>query len=62
MKEWTLEERYRVLEGPEDIKDLYERISTSTFDEMQANAHGNPLNQQRAEVSRDKQASDCSGG
>lgn len=31
MKEWTLEERYRVLEGPDDIKDLYERISTSKY-------------------------------
>ena len=25
MKEWTREERYRVLKGPEDIRDLYER-------------------------------------
>lgn len=31
MKEWTLEERYRVLEGPDDIKELYERIKTSVY-------------------------------
>ena len=31
MKEWTLEERYRVRESPEDIRGLYERIRTSDY-------------------------------
>ena len=31
MKEWTREERYRVLQGPEDIRDLYARIQTSAY-------------------------------
>ena len=31
MKEWTREERYRVLKGPEDIRDLYERIQGSAY-------------------------------
>ena len=31
MKEWTREERYRVLQGPEDIRGLYERIKTSAY-------------------------------
>ena len=31
MREWTLEERYRVLEGPEDIRELYERVQKSAF-------------------------------
>ena len=31
MKEWTLEERYRVLESPEDIRDLHERITGSVY-------------------------------
>ncbi len=31
MKQWTLEERYRVLQGPEDIRDLHERISKSVY-------------------------------
>ena len=31
MKEWTLEERYRVLNSADDIKDLYERISKSWY-------------------------------
>ncbi|MBQ6469506.1 MAG: sucrose-6-phosphate hydrolase [Lachnospiraceae bacterium] len=31
MKEWTLEERYRVLESPEDIRDLHERIKKSVY-------------------------------
>ena len=31
MKQWTLEERYRVLESPEDIRDLHERIRQSVY-------------------------------
>ncbi len=31
MKEWTLEERYRVLQGPEDIADLHARIKQSEY-------------------------------
>ncbi len=31
MKEWTREERYRVLKGPEDIRDLYERTQASPY-------------------------------
>ena len=31
MREWTQEERYRVLESPEDVRDLYERISKSVY-------------------------------
>ena len=31
MKEWTREERYRVLKGPEEIRDLYDRIQTSAY-------------------------------
>ena len=31
MKEWTREERYRVLKGPEEIRDLYERIQGSAY-------------------------------
>ena len=31
MKEWTREERYRVLKGPEDIRGLYERIQKSVY-------------------------------
>ncbi len=31
MKEWTREERYRVLEDPEQIRDLYERIRKSRY-------------------------------
>ena len=31
MKEWTREERYRVLQGPEDIRDLYGRIQASAY-------------------------------
>ncbi len=31
MKEWTREERYRVLHDPEEIRDLYESIRTSVY-------------------------------
>ena len=31
MREWTHEERYRVLKGPEEIRDLYDRIQTSAY-------------------------------
>ncbi len=31
MKEWTLEERYRVLESADDIADLHERIKKSVY-------------------------------
>lgn len=31
MKEWTREERYRVLKGSEEIRDLYERIQGSAY-------------------------------
>ena len=31
MKEWTREERYRVLHSPDEIRDLYERISKSAY-------------------------------
>ena len=31
MKEWTREERYRVLHDPEEIRPLYERIKTSVY-------------------------------
>jgi len=31
MKEWTREERYRVLKGPEEIRDLYDRIQASAY-------------------------------
>ena len=31
MKEWTREERYRVLKDPSEIRDLYERIQTSVY-------------------------------
>ena len=31
MREWTQEERYRVLESPEDVRELYERISKSVY-------------------------------
>ncbi len=31
MKEWTREERYRVLESAEDVRDLYERIKSSQY-------------------------------
>ena len=31
MKEWTREERYRVLKGPEDIRNLYDRIQKSVY-------------------------------
>ncbi|MBQ3303802.1 MAG: sucrose-6-phosphate hydrolase [Clostridia bacterium] len=31
MKEWTREERYRVLKGPEEIRDLYDRIQGSAY-------------------------------
>ncbi len=31
MKEWTREERYRVLESEDDIKDLYEQIRKSVY-------------------------------
>ena len=31
MKEWTREERYRVLQGPEDIRGLYEKIQGSVY-------------------------------
>ncbi len=31
MKEWTLEERYRVLKSPEDIRSLHERIKDSVY-------------------------------
>lgn len=34
MKEWTREERYRVLQGPEDIRDLYDRIRTSAYRQL----------------------------
>ena len=30
-REWTLEERYRVLEGPDDVKDLYAAIQKSWY-------------------------------
>nr|MCR4711318.1 sucrose-6-phosphate hydrolase [Clostridia bacterium] len=31
MREWTREERYRVLKSPEEIRDLHERISRSVY-------------------------------
>ncbi len=31
MKQWTREERYRVLKSPDEIRDLYERIRTSGY-------------------------------
>lgn len=31
MKEWTREERYRVLQSPEEIRDLYERIKAAPW-------------------------------
>ena len=31
MKQWTLEERYRVLQSPDEIRDLHERISKSVY-------------------------------
>ena len=31
MRQWTLEERYRVLESPEDIKELHERNAASVY-------------------------------
>ena len=31
MKEWTREARYRVLNSPEEIRPLYERIRTSDY-------------------------------
>ena len=31
MKQWTLEERYRVLKSPEEIRELHERISKSVY-------------------------------
>ena len=34
MKEWTREERYRVLQGPEDIRALYERIRQSDYRQL----------------------------
>ena len=34
MKEWTRKERYRVLQGPEDIRDLYDRIRTSAYRQL----------------------------
>ena len=30
-KEWTKEERYRVLKDPEEIRDLYERITGTDY-------------------------------
>ena len=31
MKEWTREERYRVLKSPDEIRELYDRIQTSAY-------------------------------
>ncbi len=31
MREWTLEERYRVLQSPEEVRDLYEKIRDSAY-------------------------------
>ena len=31
MKQWTLEERYRVLESAEDVRDLFGRILKSVY-------------------------------
>ena len=31
MKEWTREERYRVLQSPEEIRALYERVQRSVY-------------------------------
>ena len=31
MREWTRDERYRVLQSPEEIRDLYDRIRTSAY-------------------------------
>ncbi len=31
MREWTREERYRVLHSPDEIRDLYDRIRTSVY-------------------------------
>ena len=31
MRQWTTEERYRVLQSPDEISDLYERISKSVY-------------------------------
>ena len=30
MKNWSREERYRVLKSPEEIRDLYERINITS--------------------------------
>ena len=34
MKEWTREERYRVLKGPEDIRGLYDQIQGSAYRQL----------------------------
>ena len=34
MKEWTREERYRVLKGPEDIRELYDRVQKSAYRQL----------------------------
>lgn len=34
MKEWTREERYRVLESPDDIRALYDRVQTSPYRQL----------------------------
>ena len=31
MKEWTRDERYRVLQSPEEIRELYDRVRTSVY-------------------------------
>ena len=31
MKEWTQEERYRVLQSPDDVRDIYEHIKKSVY-------------------------------
>ena len=31
LKEWTREEKYRYLKDPQELKDLYERISSSVY-------------------------------
>ena len=31
MKEWTLEERYKVLQSPDDIREIYQHIRNSVY-------------------------------
>ena len=31
MKEWTLEDRYKVLQSPDDIREIYQHIRNSVY-------------------------------